>query len=134
VRNAGKLVRVGGLFYVALYEKAHDSDYWIATKKKYNRSSSIGKRFMELAYVCRMLFHPRRLLHLPESINYIRNYQHSRGMEFWTDVRDWLGGWPYEPSTPEEVTTFCTGTLGLRCLKVRTGEANVEYLFVKETP
>jgi hypothetical protein len=132
VRNAARCVRAGGLFYIALYEKTPDSDYWIATKQAYNRASPLRKRLMEWAYVYRMHFRPRRLPHILESLSYIRNYQRNRGMEFWTDVRDWLGGWPYEPSTPDEVTSFCTGVLGLRCLKVKTGEANVEYLFVRE--
>jgi hypothetical protein len=52
-------------------------------------------------------------------------------MAFWTDIRDWLGGWPYEPATPGEVTDFCERTLGLKTVKVKTGEANVEYLFAR---
>jgi 2-polyprenyl-6-hydroxyphenyl methylase/3-demethylubiquinone-9 3-methyltransferase len=27
---------------------------------------------------------------------YVRKYQEVRGMEFWHDVHDWLGGYPYE--------------------------------------
>jgi len=131
VRNAAGRIRPGGLFYVALYEKTADSDYWIAVKKKYNRSSRAGKRGMELAYVYRTFFRGRGIRDLADSLRYIRNYRQSRGMAFWTDVRDWLGGWPYEPATPKEVTDFCAGTLGLRTIKVKTGEANVEYLFAK---
>jgi 2-polyprenyl-6-hydroxyphenyl methylase/3-demethylubiquinone-9 3-methyltransferase len=130
MRNSASLIRPGGLFYVALYEKTAESPYWIETKKKYNRSSPAGKRRMELAYVYRTFFRTRSLRQIRGSLRYIREYRKTRGMEFWTDVRDWLGGWPYEPATPEEVTGFCTG-LGLRILKVKTGEANVEYLFTK---
>ena len=36
----------------------------------------------------------------------INNYQSNRGMEFMTDVRDWLGGYPYEFATTDEVTDF----------------------------
>jgi hypothetical protein len=52
-------------------------------------------------------------------------------MAFMTDVRDWLGGWPYEPATAEEVCAFCERKLGLTRLQVKTGEANIEYLFAK---
>lgn len=131
VRNAAGLLRPGGVFYVALYEKNADSDYWIATKKKYNRSSRLEKRRMELAYVYRTFFRTRSIRQIANSVRYIWGYRQNRGMEFWTDVRDWLGGWPYEPATPGEVTGFCTGVLELRTLKVKTGEANVEYLFGK---
>jgi 2-polyprenyl-6-hydroxyphenyl methylase/3-demethylubiquinone-9 3-methyltransferase len=130
LRNSAGLIRPGGLFYVALYEKTADSPYWIETKKRYNRSSTVDKRRMELSYVYRTFFRTRSLSQIRESIRYIRKYRETRGMEFWTDVRDWLGGWPYEPSTQEEVTDFCT-ELGLSTLKVRTGEANIEYLFGK---
>ena len=71
---------------------------------------------------------PAYLLH---NFRYIRDYRALRGMAFWTDVRDWLGGWPYEPATPAEVTGFCEKTLGLRTVKVKGGEANVEYLFAR---
>jgi 2-polyprenyl-6-hydroxyphenyl methylase/3-demethylubiquinone-9 3-methyltransferase len=131
-RNAAGLIRPGGWFYVALYEKTPDSDYWIAIKKKYNRSSRAGKWRMELAYVYRTFFRTRSLRQLAKSIRYIREYRQSRGMAFWTDVRDWLGGWPYEPATPQEVADFCAAASGLRVLKVKTGEANVEYLIAKE--
>lgn len=131
VRNAASLVAPGGLFYIALYEKTERSNFYIALKKKYNRASPLGKKAMEVSYVVRNFFMARGPLAIMESIRYMRDYRKTRGMEFWTDVRDWLGGWPYEPATPEEVVSFCTGTLGLTRLKMKTGEANVEYLFVK---
>ena len=69
---------------------------------------------------------------LPKTSTGKTDYQALRGMAFWTDVRDWLGGWPYEPATPAEVTGFCEKALGLVTVKVKGGEANVEYLFVRE--
>jgi 2-polyprenyl-6-hydroxyphenyl methylase/3-demethylubiquinone-9 3-methyltransferase len=56
-------------------------------------------------------------------------YKKNRGMAFWTDVKDWLGGWPYEPATQEEIRGFCENELGLELIKIKTGEANIEYLF-----
>lgn len=29
-----------------------------------------------------------------------------RGMSFWYDVLDWLGGYPFEVSTPQQVFNF----------------------------
>jgi 2-polyprenyl-6-hydroxyphenyl methylase/3-demethylubiquinone-9 3-methyltransferase len=34
---------------------------------------------------------------------YIREFERNRGMAWTTDVDDWLGGYPYESVTPEEV-------------------------------
>lgn len=132
LRNAATRVAPGGVFYLALYEKTEMSDHWIRVKKRYNASGPLAKRFMEIDHVWRHFFRSRSLKNILESIRYIRTYRQYRGMEFWTDIRDWLGGWPYEPSTPEEVTAFATGELGLRVLKVKTGEANVEYLLGRD--
>jgi 2-polyprenyl-3-methyl-5-hydroxy-6-metoxy-1,4-benzoquinol methylase len=134
VRNAASLVRAGGLFYIAVYEKTENSGRWIALKKEYNRASPLRKRTMEISYVYKHFFADRSLKDKLDSIRYMRDYRETRGMEFWTDIRDWLGGWPYEPATPDEVTSFCTRELGLSPLKVKTGEANVEYLFRSPPP
>lgn len=131
VRNAASLLKAGGVFYIAVYEKTEKSPDWIALKKEYNRASPSRKRAMEFSYVYRHFFSDRSFRDKLDSIRYMREYRKIRGMEFWTDIRDWLGGWPYEPATPEEVTGFCTRELGLSTLKVKTGEANVEYLFRK---
>ncbi len=131
IRNAASLVKAGGLFYIAVYEKTEKSARWTALKKAYNSASPLRKRAMEMAYVYRHFFADRAPRYMLESIRYIKDYRKTRGMEFWTDIRDWLGGWPYEPATPDEVTGFCTRELGFTKLKVKTGEANVEYLFRK---
>jgi len=35
-----------------------------------------------------------------------RNYHSLRGMSFWTDVVDWIGGYPFEVATPEQIFDF----------------------------
>lgn len=129
MRSAAALLKEGGLFYIAIYEKTAQSDYWIKIKKRYNRSSAFVKRLMELGYVWNSFFKTISPKGIRASIDYIKNYKRSRGMEFWTDVKDWLGGWPYEPATLEEVCGFCEKELGLEKIKIKTGEANIEYLF-----
>ena len=129
MRQAAGRVPPGGLFYVAIYEKTPRSPYWIGVKQRYNRASALRKRFMELGYVYRTFLRTKSPALLLGNLRYIRDYRASRGMEFWTDIRDWLGGWPYEPATPAEMTGFCEKVLGLRTVKIKTGEANIEYLF-----
>lgn len=129
VRNASSFLKEGSIFYIAIYEKNKDSDYWIDVKIKYNSSTQLEKKRMEIAYVWSSFFKSRSFHTIVESFKYIKNYKKSRGMAFWTDVKDWLGGWPYEPATLEEICGFCEKELGLRKVKVKTGEANIEYLF-----
>jgi 2-polyprenyl-3-methyl-5-hydroxy-6-metoxy-1,4-benzoquinol methylase len=131
VRNAGSLLKSGGLFYIALYERTAKSDYWTAVKREYNRAAPLKKRTMEWSHVYNTFFRTWSPKSWIRSMRYITGYRESRGMEFWTDVRDWLGGWPYEPATADEVTSFCEGELGLSAMRVKTGEANVEYLFAR---
>lgn len=132
IKNAAAFLKPGSIFYIAIYDKTPDTPYWIDIKKKYNRATSLGKKLMELSYVWRTFFKTASPSRVKQSITYIKNYKTSRGMEFWTDVKDWLGGWPYEPATQEEICRFCEGTLGLERMKVKTGEANIEYLFKKK--
>lgn len=133
MENAASLVQEGGLFYIAVYEKTRKTPYWIRIKKFYNRSPWLIKKIMEIGYVWWGLFRQPSISKIRASLQYIRTYQKSRGMEFWTDVKDWLGGWPYEPATQAEVCDFCTRKLGLVLVRVQAGEENIEYLFCRKT-
>jgi 2-polyprenyl-6-hydroxyphenyl methylase/3-demethylubiquinone-9 3-methyltransferase len=44
----------------------------------------------------------------------IRKYKENRGMSFWYDVKDMLGGYPYEFATSDEIFRFCRHELGLQ--------------------
>ncbi|MCK5376887.1 MAG: class I SAM-dependent methyltransferase [Acidobacteria bacterium] len=133
IRLAASRVVPGGVFFIAVYIRDERSDHWIAVKKAYNRASWFGRRRIESAYVWDTFVRGHNLGGLFASFRYVLGYRRSRGMEFWTDVRDWLGGWPYEPATVDEICAFCEGELGLERIKVVTGEANVEYLFHRPT-
>jgi 2-polyprenyl-6-hydroxyphenyl methylase/3-demethylubiquinone-9 3-methyltransferase len=50
-------------------------------------------------------------------------------MSYLADLRDWLGGWPYEDAKIEDVLRFCRKKLNLELINIATGEANTEYLF-----
>jgi 2-polyprenyl-6-hydroxyphenyl methylase/3-demethylubiquinone-9 3-methyltransferase len=130
IRNAAGLMRPGGLFYLALYTTDPASDYWLEVKKKYNRSSNAGKRVMECGYIARRVILPD-ILGRRNSWKRVQEYKKSRGMSFMTDVRDWLGGYPFEHASIEQVLRFGRKPLGLELVNIKTGEANTEYLFKK---
>ncbi|MDR3639878.1 MAG: class I SAM-dependent methyltransferase [Humidesulfovibrio sp.] len=54
-----------------------------------------------------------------------------RGMDFWHDVWDWVGGWPFETSTPEQVFNFCRARgFELRTLRTVGGKSGCnEFVF-----
>ena len=50
-------------------------------------------------------------------------------MSYWTDIKDWLGGWPMEFAGIRETKEFCMNNLGLELLNINAGGGNTEYLF-----
>ncbi len=134
VRNAASKVLPGGLFYIAIYERDEHSDHWIAVKRRYNRAGWWRRRRMEVSYVWNTFARGKNLGGLYASFRYITTYSTQRGMAFMTDVRDWLGGWPYEPATPDEVVDFCRERHGLEPVRVVRGGANAEYVLARAEP
>jgi 2-polyprenyl-6-hydroxyphenyl methylase/3-demethylubiquinone-9 3-methyltransferase len=47
-----------------------------------------------------------------------REYKKYRGMAVRTDIKDWLGGYPYEFATADELVRFCEAELGFTTKKV----------------
>ena len=48
------------------------------------------------------------------------NYRRNRGMTKWRDIIDWVGGYPYEVSTPDQVFDFCRAR-GFTLTKLKCG-------------
>jgi SAM-dependent methyltransferase len=130
LRNASRLVAPGGLFYVALYDGdccAVSPQFWLDVKQRYLAAGFLGKRAMELWYVWRFSL-GRKLTRLPELMRTARDYKKHRGMSYYFDVKDWLGGWPMEFTTVDDVLPGMQA-LGFDLMNINTGEANTEYLF-----
>ena len=142
--NSCDLVSGGGHLYIALYSKNVNSktDYWIKIKKKYNKSSRIGKIFLESKFILkdisiRAIFVLKYLLKSFLNLNFndlftnLTSHRY-RGMNYIIDVRDWLGGWPMEFVWDNEVIEFVVN-LNFRLVKIKTGEACTEFLFLKNS-
>ncbi|HEV2109737.1 MAG TPA: class I SAM-dependent methyltransferase [Gammaproteobacteria bacterium] len=135
IRNAAGRVKPGGLFYIALYsadvQKDPSPEFWLEVKRRYVSSGWLTRRYMDCWYVWRFML-GRRLSRFPAFCKRAWEYKKSRGMSLFTDIRDWLGGWPMEFVYDADAVKFCEG-LGFRKLKMLTGEANTEFVFVKST-
>src|SRR4030042_1412214 len=107
IKNAANLVNTQGYFFIALYNKIDGllgSKFWLRIKKIYNGSHIVGKYFIEFLY---MLYYIAMLVKGKQNpIKYINTYRTKRGMSWRTDVRDWVGGYPYEFATVDEVREF----------------------------
>lgn len=138
IENAAVKIKPDGVFYIALYTtdvyKNPTPEYWLSIKQKYNRVGNLGKKLMELGYAWNFDIKPsmKAPKYLIATLKRITNYQASRGMSYWTDVKDWLGGWPMEFAGIQETKNLCEKKLGLELLNINAGEANTEYLFRKK--
>ena len=99
----------GGQIFIAIYnDQGRASKIWKAIKKSYNRTPTV-LRWTILWPVMLRLWGPTMLRDLLSGKplatwdNYKKN---GRGMTPWRDVVDWVGGYPFEVATPEEIFEF----------------------------
>ncbi len=134
IENAAVPMAEQGVFYIALYTSDvylnPTPEHWLRVKRAYNLAGPLKKRLMEWRHAWRVTFAPE-LRSGRNPFKAIREYAASRGMSYWTDVRDWLGGYPMEFAGIRETKEFCRDRLGLELLNISAGEANTEYLFRK---
>jgi 2-polyprenyl-3-methyl-5-hydroxy-6-metoxy-1,4-benzoquinol methylase len=111
--NTTLTVASGGTLVLAIYnDQGWVSRYWLAVKRLYNTNTVV--RGAVVAFHTPYLFVARAL------VRAIRGrLALERGMSLWHDMIDWLGGYPFEVATPEEVKAF-TESRGFRQLSVKT--------------
>jgi 2-polyprenyl-3-methyl-5-hydroxy-6-metoxy-1,4-benzoquinol methylase len=142
VERAAALVKPQGYYYIALYSKILGRNgsaswihgFWLGVKRFYNAHPLVAKSVMlplamsaYLAMVAAKGENPMR---------HVRRYKSHRGMSWKTDAIDWLGGYPYEFATVEEVFRFVKNTFpefNLVNLKVTGGRGLNWYLFRRES-
>jgi 2-polyprenyl-3-methyl-5-hydroxy-6-metoxy-1,4-benzoquinol methylase len=98
-KSAGLVSHENGWFVIAIYNHHWSSFVWEKVKYIYNLSPAIIR--MILNYLS---FPP---IVLAKWITTRQNpFSQPRGMDFWFDILDWLGGYPYEFAGEEDVIVF----------------------------
>lgn len=135
ILNACRLVKPGGTLVLALYGKTRWCGLWTRIKRWYVQADAESKERAERLYVS--FFGAYLLLRGKRLSTHIRNYAQKRGMDFHHDVRDWLGGYPYESIAPQELYALVLPQ-GFRLLKAKVarrsglfGSGCDEYVFEK---
>lgn len=138
IENILPLLSAYGLLYIAIYNKTTtfwqggSSNFWLKIKKLYNSSNKFFKTLILAIFIAYQIF---SLVFVAKTnpYKYIKNYKKQRGMSWKHDLIDWLGGYPYEFASPDEIINFL-GKRNFYCKKLifRNGTGCNEYLFVKK--
>lgn len=99
----------GGTLFLSIYnDQGTPSRRWLKVKKLYNRLPAAGRHPLVLACVIKLCWHSiiKDTLLRGRPLHSIRSYGGARGMSFWTDMVDWVGGYPFEVAKPEQVFDF----------------------------
>lgn len=107
LQSAAFLVADSGILVFALYRKTWMCWLWKVEKRWYAHNlpkvQSLARSIYILAFRIGLLLTGRNF------DKYVQQYQMNRGMDFYHDVHDWMGGWPYESISPERVRRLMHG-------------------------
>jgi 2-polyprenyl-6-hydroxyphenyl methylase/3-demethylubiquinone-9 3-methyltransferase len=126
IDNACSLVQANGFLILALYNKHWSSKAWLFIKWTYCHLPGVMQRFMiKLMYP--VIFAAKLFVTGKNPLS------QNRGMDFYYDVVDWVGGYPYEYIDPDDFIQVMNSK-GFSCLRkidpaVPTG--CVEFVFQK---
>ncbi len=95
-RNAAALVKPGGFLIISIYNKHWTSPLWRAVKYGYNHLPRFMQEGMALALYPFFYARARSLSNSDGPLT-------MRGMDLLHDIRDWLGGYPYEYASSTDV-------------------------------
>ncbi len=136
IENAAAKCKKGGILALALYNKTPFCALWKHEKRLYSKYRFIRPLFNILFSTALLL---RTALTGTNPFRYISEYNSNRGMSFMTDIRDWLGGYPYESVSDTELVNKLQG-MGFQLMTQKNttpslglfGSGCGEWVFMKQ--
>ena len=128
LEGVAPLVKTGGRLFIAIYnDQGWISRYWHAVKRTYVQSATM--RWPLLILHAPYLFGARWLVRALTG-----RLALERGMSLWHDMKDWVGGYPFEVARPEAVFRFFRDRgFALREMKTCGGRHGCnEFVFIKD--
>jgi len=129
-------VRPGGSLFIAIYnDQGWRSRIWTTVKRTWTRSPRglrplVGAPFLLWLWGKSFVFDILR----GRPLATWRRYSALRGMSAWHDFVDWIGGYPFEVASPEQVFEFCRER-GFSLQKLKTVRGSLgcnEFVFVRQ--
>jgi 2-polyprenyl-6-hydroxyphenyl methylase/3-demethylubiquinone-9 3-methyltransferase len=139
LENASLLVAPKGRLFIAIYnDNGSKSRRWARVKRAYNHLPRLLQTpFAALVVAPNETKAFLRALLDGRSGEYLRSWiepENSRGMNHWRDIVDWVGGYPYEFATPEQIFDFYRER-GFTLTKLKCGGVGLgcnEFVFIYE--
>lgn len=133
---AAERVKPGGTLFISIYnDQGYISTIYKTLKKAYVKAPPFVQKIMAVIYAggCIIKGLIKDLLCLKNPLARYRNKINDRGMSFWYDTVDWLGGYPFEVAGPGRIFDFYKqrGFELLRLNTVGIGHGCNEYVFRK---
>ena len=104
ILNSMKFCKKDTILLLALYEKTIYCSMWKVIKRFYNSSGNLSKKILLHSYNLIKIL--SLLITFRNPYLYIKNYKSNRGMDFLYDQIDWIGGYPYESITKDELVSI----------------------------
>lgn len=127
IQNACDLVKEGGYLVISIYNRHWSSPFWKVIKYLYNLSPNPVRSILI------WLFYP--IIFLAKwAITGKDPRLKDRGMDFYHDLVDWIGGYPYEYATSQQIVDLM-GSLGFELVRSRRPEVPTgcnEFVFHKK--
>jgi 2-polyprenyl-6-hydroxyphenyl methylase/3-demethylubiquinone-9 3-methyltransferase len=100
IETAAKLVRPDGHFALAIYSTTALDPVWKVEKRIYSKAPRALQWTMRQAFTAALF--SAQILRGRNPVSLVTRAR-ARGMNFSHDVHDWLGGYPYESATADEL-------------------------------
>ncbi|MFA6186031.1 MAG: class I SAM-dependent methyltransferase [Phycisphaerae bacterium] len=96
--NVATLVKEEGTLVIAIYNKHFTSPIWKAIKYVYVKSPAVIRKFLVLSVAAVKL--------VSTFLTGQNPFKRARGMRFYSDIVDWVGGYPYQYASIQEVCSY----------------------------
>lgn len=109
LENVAELVAPEGQLFISIYnDQGGKSLRWKAFKRQFIRCPLWLQNMICMGYVgyWEVRLFLIRLVRGQNPFVSLLKIDRGRGMDFWHDTRDWLGGYPFEVAKPEEIFDF----------------------------
>lgn len=130
ITEAACMVKPGGFLVLAIYNTHWSSPAWLRIKWVFNKVPDFGQHLM-VAALCPVILAAKWAVTRKNPFK-----KNRRGMDFYHDLVDWVGGYPYEHKTIDEVCQF-VNTLHFETVRVTKALVPTgcnEFVFQRRPP